>query len=77
MSWQLERRMSSGQYAAAICRLGLNKAQAGRFLGVSVRTSHRYYDGDSEVPEAHALLLRSLIFHNEWPLVPRWSKEQG
>ena len=68
--WQLARHMGRREYALAIHRLGMNKAQAGRYLGVSVRTAHRFWDGDTPVPVAVSLLLHSLIAHGEKPLVP-------
>ena len=58
------------EYRRAIHTLRLNKAQAGRFLGISERTAHRLWDGDAKVPVAIALLLRALIYHNEYPEVP-------
>jgi hypothetical protein len=67
--------MTPRQYALAIAALGLNKGQAGRFLGVSTRTAHRYYDGVTPVPVAHALLLRAMIAHGDIPQVPKWVKE--
>ena len=71
MSWSWQNRiMSPVDYRRAIHALQLNKAQAGRFLGISVCTAHRYWDGDAKVPAAHALLLRSMIHHNDLPLVP-------
>ena len=73
MSWQV-RRMTPKEYERAIGLLGLNKAQAGRFLGVSTRTSHRYFDGDAEIPVAQSLLLRSMIHHKEGPIVPPWQR---
>lgn len=69
--WQQKRAMTSGEYALALFNLGLSKAAAARYLGISVRTSYRYYDGITVVPTAHALLLRSLLHHGEVPLVPR------
>ena len=67
--WQ-NRTMTPHQYAWAIKTLGLNKAQAGRFLGVSERTAHRYHDGDTAIPAAHSLLLRAMINYGEPPEVP-------
>ena len=69
MSWQI-RTMPPLEYRRAIHTLRLNKAQAGRYLGISERTAHRYWDGDAKVPAAHALLLRALIHYNEPPEVP-------
>lgn len=69
-NWQI-RTMSPAQYKRAIEQLGLNKAQAGRFLGVSTRTSHRYFDGDTVIPPAHAMLLRVMVELGDAPIVPR------
>ena len=69
MIWQV-RTMTALEYRRAIHALRLNKAQAGRYLGVSERTAHRYWDGDAKVPAAHALLLRALINYHEAPEVP-------
>ena len=54
MTWQ-NREMSPVEYRSAIHILHLNKAQAGRYLGVSIRTAHRYWDGDAKVPARAAL----------------------
>ena len=75
MSWQDEREMSRKQYREAIAQLGLSQAAAGRYLGISERTAHRYVSGDAEIPASSALLLRSLIHHGEEPVVPKWSGE--
>ena len=72
MSWQDERAMTRKQYRETIAQLGLTQAGAGRYLGVSERTAHRYVSGDAEVPASAALLLRSLIHHNEQPIAPAW-----
>jgi len=72
MSWQDEREMSRKQYREAIAQLGLSQAAAGRYLGISERTAHRYVSGDAAVRTSDALLLRSLIHHNEVPVVPAW-----
>ena len=69
MTWQI-RSMPPLEYRRAIHTLRLNKAQAGRYLGISERTAHRYWDGDAKVPAAHALLLRALIHYGEPPEVP-------
>jgi hypothetical protein len=76
MNWQTERSMTPEQYAWAIRRLGMNKAQAGRYLGISARTAYRYWDGDARIPAAHVLLLRGLIHHNETPAVPDWKSSK-
>lgn len=52
--------MTANQYRAAIERLGLSQVTAARFLGVSIRTSHKYANGD-RIPVAIAKLLRLMI----------------
>ena len=69
MTWQ-NREMSPSEYRRAIHILRLKKAQAGRYLGVSVRTAHRYWAGDDKVPPASAMLLRALLHYKEQPVVP-------
>jgi hypothetical protein len=56
--------------------LGLNLASAGRYLGRSARTSHRYSRGDAEIPAAEVLLLRSLLAHGDAPVVPKWTADR-
>ena len=74
--WQHERAMTPRAFKAAIKRLGMSQAGAGRYLGVSERTAARYCSGDADVPEASALLLRCLIANQITPAVPRWSSGQ-
>ena len=74
--WQADRVMTPAQYRAVLGALGLNIAQAGRYLGVSERTSHRYVRGETNIPEAHALLLRSLHAGRIKPLVPEWVSDR-
>jgi hypothetical protein len=74
--WQADRRMTAKQYRTVIGALGLNVAQAGRYLGISERTSHRYIRGEAEIPEAHALLLRALYHAGIKPLVPEWVSDR-
>jgi len=74
MSWQDDREMTKEEYSAIIHRLGMNKSQAGRYLGVSLRTAQRYWDGLSTVPTASALLLRALVHYNIPPAVPPWQR---
>ena len=75
MNWQNERTMSPEEYVWALKHLRLNKSAAGRYLGVSVRTSRRYVAGESLIPPAHVLLLRSLIAHKVRPVVPKRPKK--
>ena len=72
MSWQDHRHLAKDDYQLLVSRLGMNKSQAGRFLGVSLRTAQRYWDGKTPVPVASALLLRSMHHHRELPRVPPW-----
>ena len=76
MTWQ-NREMSPSEYRKAIHILRLKKAQAGRYLGVSVRTAHRYWDGDVKVPPASAMLLRALLHFKEQPEVHALRGHQG
>ena len=61
MNLMKQREMSASEYLIAIAKLGLNQAEAGRFLMVSERTARRYCSGDTEVPAAVAMLLRLMI----------------
>lgn len=72
MSWQNERSMTPLQYKRTIKSLGMSMAAAGRFLGVSPRTAVRLGSGDATVPASTALLLRSMIYHGDEPVVPKW-----
>ena len=72
MSWQQHRRLTPQEYQSLVSRLGMNKSQAGRYLGVSVRTAQRYWDGLAAVPTAAVLLLHALMHHRELPQVPLW-----
>ena len=73
MNWQ-NRTMTPDQYAWYINKLGMTQAGAGRFLGISERTSRRYIRGEGEIPPAQALLLRSMYFHKDTPVVPKWTR---
>jgi len=77
MNWQHERSMTPRQYAHTLELLGLSQLAAGRYLGVSGRTSRRYCTGDAAIPPAHALLLRALLHHRERPVVPAWHRRQS
>ena len=76
MSWQ-RREMTPREYMHTIELLGLSQLAAGRFLGVSGRTSRRYATGDAMVPAAHALLLRAMLHHRDRPVVPAWHRRQS
>jgi len=69
MNWHA-RHMTPAEYRFSIELLGMNRAQAGRFLGVSLATAYRYASGDVPVPVPTALLLRHMIHHSAKPWVP-------
>lgn len=73
--WQLKRTMSATQFKRIVKELGMSKAAAGRYIGVSLRRLRRITKGQSEVPESAALLLHSLVAHGEKPTVPKWRPE--
>lgn len=52
--------MNSSQYRAALQSLGLTQAKAAAFLGLSIRASHGYANGDA-IPEPTAKLLRLMV----------------
>jgi hypothetical protein len=70
-----ERTMSPRAYERAIAALGLSQAAAGRWLGVSERTSRRYVAGEATVPPAQVLLLRTFVDLQLTPRVPPWRRE--
>jgi len=74
MSWQDQREMTGAQFEEAILKLGMSRAGAGRFLGLSERQTRRLVRGQKPVPESAALLLASMLAHGETPVVPRWSR---
>jgi len=49
--------MTSNQYHAA---LDLTQAEAAKFLGISIRTSHGYANSNP-IPEGYAKLLRLMV----------------
>jgi DNA-binding transcriptional regulator YiaG len=77
MSWQDHRRMSGAEYQRVVRKLKLSRAAAGRYLGVSARTSRRYCRDEAKIPPAQVLLLRALLVYGVAPLVPKWSDEQN
>jgi hypothetical protein len=72
--WQSKRTMSGREFKRIIKELGMTQVGAGRYIGLSGRTARRIVLGQSEIPVAAALLLRSLVAHNEKPLVPNWQR---
>ena len=77
LDWTPDRRMNALQYREIIDALGLSQADAGRFLGVSVRTSARYATGTTEIPEGYALLLRVCLRAGISPVVPNWRRRRA
>ena len=63
--------MSPREFERTIQALGMSKAAAGRFLGISERTLHRYADGDAEVPVSTVFLLRWMLAAGVTPKVPK------
>jgi transcriptional regulator with XRE-family HTH domain len=53
--------MTAKQYRDAIRALGLSQAGAAQFFKVDDRTARRWALGESEIPEAVAMLLRLMI----------------
>jgi len=76
-SYLYQRSMTPDAFRHAIKLLGMSQIAAGRFLGVSGRTARRYCMGDAVISPAEVLLLRSLIYHGETPVVPRWTPDQN
>ncbi len=52
--------MTSAQYRNALERLGLTQGSAALWLGISIRSSHGYANGEP-IPEAVAKLLRLCV----------------
>ena len=69
--------MSPAQYRWYIKALGMSQAGAGRYLGVSERTSRRFARGEAEVPVSMVLLLRALYHFDLDPVVPKWHKNRN
>ena len=68
---QDNRAMSPREFERTLKALGLSKAAAGRWLGISERTVHRYADGDAEVPVSTVFLLRWMHDAGVIPKAPR------
>jgi hypothetical protein len=62
--------MSPAAYKRAITKLGMGQDASARFLGFSYATARRISRGDKAVPTAVALLLASMLEHDELPTVP-------
>ena len=74
--WQNMRQMTPREYQRSLDYLGINPGQAARWLGVSNRTSYRYRDGDTDIPAAQVLLLRTFVEYKIKPAVPPYVKGQ-
>jgi hypothetical protein len=75
--WQINRKpMPPKEYKEAVKALGMTRTGAGRWLGVSLRTSKRYVSGDSDIPMAVALLLRCCLANGFKPQVPAMSRKE-
>ena len=69
--------MSPREFERLLEALGLSKAGAGRWLGISERTVHRYADGDAEVPVSTVFLLRLMVEQGRLPKVPQTFPPRG
>ena len=58
--------MTANQYRSVLDKLGLTQAGAAEFLGVSIRTSHGYANGEP-IPDRYAKLLRLMVRLNLKP----------
>ena len=58
--------MTANQYRAALSALGLSQAGAADFLGIGIRTSHGYANGEP-IPEPTAKLFRLMVRLNLSP----------
>lgn len=57
--------LTASEYRAVLKRIGLTNAEAGPMLGLTERTSRRYGNGDSPVPERSVRLLFMLLQEHE------------
>ena len=55
-----QHSMSGKEYSAAIAKLGLSQVKAAKWLGIGIRTSHGYANGEL-IPEYIAKLLRLCV----------------
>jgi hypothetical protein len=58
--------VTSSEYRNAISRLGLTQAQAAAFMGISLRTSHGYANGET-ISRVVELLLKAML---RWDIKP-------
>lgn len=52
--------MTTDQYRAALERLGLSQGEAAKFLGISIRSSHGYANGEP-IPRTVSHCLQMLL----------------
>lgn len=57
--------LTAAEYRAVLARLGLTHERAGPMLGLTGRTSRRYGNGSSPVPERSVRLLYLLLLEQE------------
>ena len=55
--------MTPEEFNAALARLGLTPYAAATVIGVSLRQSHRYANGEQAVPKVVANLLAAYLSH--------------
>ena len=72
MTWQHERHMTPEQFEWHLKHLQMSQAAFGRYVSCSERKVRRMIRGEAEIDVAYALLLRSLVYHKEKPVVPEW-----
>ena len=72
MSWQKQREMTGLQFRLLIRRLGMSRAGASRFLGISEATASRWAKDKVRIPAADAMLLRLMVEQEIKPIVPKW-----
>jgi len=53
--------MNKKEYRAAIAKLGLSQEQAGKWLGLALRTSQNYALGNTTIPAPTERLLRLVL----------------
>jgi hypothetical protein len=60
--------MKAAQVKQICVKWGISQAKLGRFLGMSPRRLRRVLDGEYPMRAAEALLLNSMLEHDERPL---------
>ena len=63
-------QMDATEYRAALKAMRLSQVRAGRWLGISGRTSQRYALGEQKIPHVVALCIRTHI-KISW-IAPQW-----